>query len=140
MSCTLVAFFASLIVLVWAKIRGITWKQIREDIGWTKGAGVTKEFFYGIAGYSMMLPILVVGVLITLLFMLLQGTAGEPDPFAGTGGGSHPIIVEIANGSWDLFASLYFYLLLLLRLSWRKQCSGVFFTDTYARLRVEQVL
>lgn len=105
MSCSLVAFFGSLCVLFWAKYRGISFKQIREDIGWTCGAGLCKEVFFGIAGYGLMLPFLCGGVLITMFLMLLQGTlAGGTggDPFGGTSGGAHPIVLEIAHGDFQL--------------------------------------
>ena len=46
-----------------------------------------------------MLPILGVGILLTLFLFLIQHLgSGESDPFSGTSGGSHPIIVDIANG------------------------------------------
>jgi membrane protease YdiL (CAAX protease family) len=105
MSCSLVAFFGSLIVLFWARIRGISWNQIREDIGWTSGTNVIKESLWGIAGYAMMLPILGVGIILVLLLVFIQSfiTGGSGgDPFAGTSGGAHPIVLDIANGSWQI--------------------------------------
>jgi membrane protease YdiL (CAAX protease family) len=100
----LIAFLSSLVVLFWARIRGISFKQIREDIGWTTGKGVTREICTGISGYAMTLPILGIGLLITLfLFFLQQLVTGgaESAPFQGTSGGSHPIIIDIANGVWS---------------------------------------
>ncbi len=100
---TLGAFFTSLIVLLWARLRGISWNQLRADIGWTRGDGLDKEFLFGIAGYAMTLPILGVGVLITMILMFFQQeVGGGNNPFSGTGGGAHPIIVEIANGGWSV--------------------------------------
>jgi membrane protease YdiL (CAAX protease family) len=99
----LIAFFGSLIALAWARIRGISFKQICVDIGWTTGRGLMREIFTGFAGYAMTLPILGAGVLITLLLFVVQqlvtGGAGT-ESFQGTGGGSHPIIVDIADGVW----------------------------------------
>ena len=103
MICTLFAFFASLIVLFWARIRGISWKQIRADIGWTTGNGFNTEYLMGLFGYAMTLPILGAGILITMVLMIIQTEVGvENDPLSGTGSGAHPIIVEIANGGWDV--------------------------------------
>ena len=102
---SLVAFFASLSALSWARYRGNSWLQIRTDIGWTSGAGFFKELLFGIAGYAMMLPFLCIGIFLTLLLMLIQGTlAGGTggDAFGGTGGGAHPIVLEIANGDLQL--------------------------------------
>jgi len=107
----LAAFFGSLVVLFWARIRGVPYKQIRKDIGWTTGNGFLKEIGTGIFGYAMTLPILCVGVLLTfLLFMIQQLMSGgvEAAPFRGTGGGSHPIIVELANGVWSIKILLIF--------------------------------
>jgi membrane protease YdiL (CAAX protease family) len=59
----------------------------------------------------MTLPILCVGVLLTfLLFMIQQLMSGgvEAAPFRGTGGGSHPIIVDLANGVWSTRILLIF--------------------------------
>jgi len=103
MLCTLGAFFASLLVLTWARIRGISWEQLRNDIGWTSGTGLNKEFLTGLFGYAMTLPILGAGILITMVLMLVQQeVVGSNDPFSGDGGGAHPIIVEIANGGWGV--------------------------------------
>ena len=105
------AFFGSLVVLFWARIRGVPFKQIRKDIGWTTGNGFLKEVGTGIFGYAMTLPILCVGVLLTLLlFMIQQFMSGgvEAAPFRGTGGGSHPIIVDLANGVWSIRILLIF--------------------------------
>ena len=107
----LAAFFGSLVVLFWARIRGVPYKQIRKDIGWTTGNGFLKEIGTGIFGYAMTLPILGIGVLLTiLLFMIQQLMSGgvEAAPFRGTGGGSHPIIVDLANGVWSIRILLIF--------------------------------
>jgi membrane protease YdiL (CAAX protease family) len=49
----------------------------------------------------MMLPFLGIGVLLVLFLVFIQSlfsaSAGS-DPFAGTSGGAHPIVLEIANG------------------------------------------
>lgn len=109
MLCTLFAFFASLIVLFWARIRGISWKQIRADIGWTTGNGINTEYLMGLFGYAITLPILGVGILITMVLMIIQtGVGVENDPLSGAGSGAHPIIVEIANGGWDVRILLVF--------------------------------
>ncbi len=100
MSMKLLTFFMSLIVLFWARIRGISGQIMRQDIGLTKGRGVFIECLFGLAGYAMMLPMLAVGLCFTFLLLWLQAMgSGVPDPFSGTGGGSHPIVVEIAEAN-----------------------------------------
>ena len=105
MGLSLLAFFTSLTVLFWARVRGISWNQIRTDIGWTRGGGFFKETLWGFAGYAMMLPILGIGVILVLILVLIQtlftGGIGS-DPFAGTSGGAHPIVLDIANGGWQV--------------------------------------
>ncbi len=108
MSLTLVVFFLSLFSLVWARIRGIYWREIKDDIGWTAGSGYAKEICYGIAGYGMMLPFLVAGVFGTILLAFLQQLfLSEGDSFQGTGGGAHPIFLEIAESNWDVRILLF---------------------------------
>jgi membrane protease YdiL (CAAX protease family) len=53
----------------------------------------------------MMLPILVVGVMLVLLLVAIQAfvsNAAGSDLFAGTSGGAHPIVLDIANGGWQV--------------------------------------
>tara|TARA_B100000959_G_scaffold239079_1_gene259489 strand:- start:955 stop:1647 length:693 start_codon:yes stop_codon:yes gene_type:complete len=105
MGLSLFAFFASLVALFWARIRGISWNQIRKDIGWTGGKGVLKEILWGIAGYAMMLPILGIGVILVLLLIAIQSffsSAVGSDSFSGTSGTAHPIVLDIANGGWQV--------------------------------------
>ena len=98
---TLCAFFGSLVAVAWAIVRGISWSELREDIGLHTGTGVIRETLWGFLGYGMTLPLMVVGILGTLLLIAIQSmliSMGDGDPFHGTAGGSHPIIVEVANG------------------------------------------
>ena len=95
----------SLSVLGWACIRGVSVQQLRADIGWHKGSGFIKEIACGILGYAMMLPILGIGIILTMILMLIQQLfigGVDSDPFGGTGGGAHPIFAEIANGGWQV--------------------------------------
>ena len=103
LSLVLSAFFGSLVVLFWGRVRGVPFEQIREDIGWTTGNGVIREIFAGFAGYAMTLPILGIGILITLLLFVIQqllSGGAEASQFQSTGGGAHPIVVDIAKGVW----------------------------------------
>ena len=105
MSFSLLAFFLSLIVLGWARLRGISFQQLKLDIGWHTGAGIIKEVAYGIVGYAMTLPLLALGVVFMLLLILIQQIfvgGVTDDPFIGTGGGAHPIIVAIESGGWQV--------------------------------------
>ncbi len=95
------AFFVSLGVLLWPVVRGISWRQIRNDIGWTLGRQPVLEPAFGVAGYAMTLPLLVVGLVFVFVLMMIQTAQAGPLPtFTPAGGPAHPIITELAQGHW----------------------------------------
>ena len=101
----LAAFFLSLLALVWPVLRGIPWPQVREDIGLTRGRGLPAEAGVAVAGYAMALPVVALGLLITVILMAIQGTftVGAADPsgapsFEPMGGPAHPIILSMTEG------------------------------------------
>ncbi len=93
------AFFLSLLALFWPVMNGVPWSQVRADLGLRGGIG---EVLLGVPCYLAALPILAVGLGITLVLMLMAGMTSPSlaDPFAPTGGPAHPIILEAASGSW----------------------------------------
>jgi membrane protease YdiL (CAAX protease family) len=105
MLAALIGFFLSLLVLGWPVLRGIPWGQVRADIGWTAGrtrsAGAPLlEGLIGLGCYAMTLPILAIGLLITLVLITLnQMLAGSQPVFAPAGGPAHPIIAELGDGN-----------------------------------------
>ena len=95
------AFFVSLGVLLWPVLRGIPWRKVRTDIGWTVGRRPVLEPIFGVAGYAMTLPLLAVGLVFVIVFMMIQTALAGPVPtFAPTGGPAHPIITDLAQGHW----------------------------------------
>ncbi len=90
---TLLMFPLSLVVLLWPKIRGVPLAQIRRDIGWTSGSGVLRECGAGCIGYLMAMPILVIGLILTIILMWLAG------PGESVQGSSHPVI-GLLQGDW----------------------------------------
>ena len=91
-----VAFFASLVALVWPVLRGIPWSQVREDIGLK--APRWSDLPTGIASWAMALPFMGIGLGITLTLMFMQqlmmGEASTP---------SHPAQqAAVGAGAWDL--------------------------------------
>ncbi|MEE9131733.1 MAG: CPBP family intramembrane glutamic endopeptidase [Phycisphaerales bacterium] len=95
------AFFVSLGVLVWPVVRGVPWRQVRLDIGWTFGRQPGLEPIFGVVGYAMTLPLFFLGVVVFFLFMFVQTALAGPQPtFAPSGGPAHPVIFDLAHGQW----------------------------------------
>ena len=98
-----IVMIGSLIVLLWPVLRGIPWRQVREDIGWTLGRQPALEPLLGPVCYIMALPIVMIGAIITMILMKLtnQGdfglaALGQNNPPA------HPIVEFIVHGdAWE---------------------------------------
>lgn len=93
----------SLAVLAWPVLRGIPWRQVRQDLGLVAGRMPWLEPWLGLGCYAMTIPLLVVGLLITLQLMRLQqglqGLSGADD-FGAGGLPAHPVIAIMARGDW----------------------------------------
>jgi membrane protease YdiL (CAAX protease family) len=105
-----VCFFASLAALFWPVLRGIPWSTVRREIGWTAGRGPALEALWGGAWYVMSLPILLVGLILTLILIQIRasfesGGSGVP----GARDAAHPIVGEIALA--DPVTLLFIFLL-----------------------------
>jgi membrane protease YdiL (CAAX protease family) len=106
------AMFMSLLAVLWPVIRGIPWRQVREDIGWTLGRNPLLEPLIGVGCYVMALPLVGVGLGLTLILMFVQRTlmaGGAGDPLAPTSGPTHPVVEFLGGG--DLFLRLQVILL-----------------------------
>jgi membrane protease YdiL (CAAX protease family) len=94
----------SLVILAWPVMRGITWRQVRTDIGWTAGRRPLLEPLLGFGCYGMALPLLAIGVVMMLGLLALQnmasGTAPGTDNFGPSGAPAHPIVLAVATGDW----------------------------------------
>lgn len=94
------AFFASLSVLIWPVLRGARWQDVRADIGLTLGSQPPLEPAIGVLGYAMAIPLLAVGLVLTLALIEVQAFFAPPvTPLAPAGGPAHPIIMELAGPS-----------------------------------------
>ncbi len=88
---------ASLSALAWPRIRGIPFRQVREEIGLVWGRSWWKPPFEGLATYAIGLPLIVIGVGIAAILTSLLGPGPPP---------SHPIQDEIASAGAGQLLSL----------------------------------
>lgn len=99
----LAIFFLSLLALAWPVFRGVSWKQVRQDIGWTTNRGVFREVLGGgLAGYAMLLPILGVAVVLVSLLLMLQQIFFPDAPLP-----SHPVQGMAASGDPLIIVEMY---------------------------------
>jgi membrane protease YdiL (CAAX protease family) len=94
------------ITLAWPVLRGIPWATVREDVGLTAGRSPWLEPPLGVAAYVMALPMMAVGLLITLFLLHLQG--GQDSGFRPTSMPSHPIVDFLARPNWGLRLQVIF--------------------------------
>ena len=98
---SLILMFVSLSALVWPRIRGISSKRLLEDIGLAR-VNVLREILPGFVTYAIGLPLLVGGLLLSIIVgMILNAVFGEqPAP-------SHPIQGLIGDGGWMTIVLVY---------------------------------
>jgi membrane protease YdiL (CAAX protease family) len=87
----------SFAVALWPLRRGWSWPQLRGAMGWHSGEGAAKEIACGLIGYIAGLPVMAVGMLISLL--LIARSHLQP---------MHPIAFELSQGGFWTIIGLYF--------------------------------
>ena len=93
----LVFFSPLLLLLAYPLLRSVSWQHLLAGMGFTRGKGVAIEMLCGVAGYIAGMPILLVGMLLTLAVTAI--TKQEA---------SHPIADELINPSLLQLLSIYF--------------------------------
>ena len=86
----------SLLVLAWLGRRGNAWPAVRQRLGLHTGRGLFREIGAGVLTYLGMLPIVVVGVILTLLLQAL-----------GVPAGGHPAIDFLRQGPYALAGGIF---------------------------------
>jgi hypothetical protein len=92
-----VLLVVSFVIALWPLARGISWRQLRLDLGWHAGRGAGREMLCGLLGYIAGLPIIAVGMLISLV--LIARAHQQP---------THPIVFQIGHASALNIVGLYF--------------------------------
>jgi membrane protease YdiL (CAAX protease family) len=98
-----------LLTLAWPLLRGVPAGQLRRDVGLTFGRLPLLEPFLGIACYVMALPLMGVGLLLTVLLMHVQkylGGHGLSGPLDLRDAPSHPIVGVMGNLDLPLLLQL----------------------------------
>jgi membrane protease YdiL (CAAX protease family) len=92
--------------LVWPVLRGVPWRQVRQEIGLTLGRHPLFEPLVGVAGYAMILPIFAVGIIVSyVLISLDRRWRVGPNPeehFAPIEQPTHPIVEWLGHPDWWL--------------------------------------
>ena len=81
--------------IFWPLVRGVSWGDMRHDLGLHAGRGFFAEVGAGIVGYVAVVPIFVAGLLVMAILQALLSVVG------GAGGGgevvSHPDMVQLED-------------------------------------------
>jgi membrane protease YdiL (CAAX protease family) len=103
---------ASLVCLAWPVVRGVPWRQVRQDIGWTWGRHPWLEPFLGAGCYVSAAPLLVGALILTMLLFWfgehLPGAVPPVDDFSRSGPQAHPIMRYLAAPTWSMILQLVF--------------------------------
>jgi membrane protease YdiL (CAAX protease family) len=102
------AALASLSALLWPLIRGVSVSEMRSAIGLTTGRGLLQEIAAGVATYVMTLPLVGIGLLVTILIMMLAKKlpgidSGGPEDSAP----SHPIVPMLVGAHWSVKLTIF---------------------------------
>ena len=101
-----VVFFGSLLCLVYPLLRGVTFRQLRYDIGWTIDRPVGDTFFSGVS-YLATLPCLIPGIIAIAIFTAVAGQFTELHEFARQTAPGHPIQEYISSGNWFMILMVF---------------------------------
>lgn len=119
---------------LWPLLRGVSWAQVRDDLGLRAPRGVFVEVLAGIAGYLALLPLVVAGVGAMLVLMRVQGMLFPPDPDGP--GAANPILDMIQDLNPVTLVLLY-----TLATIWAPLCEELVFRGAMLRhLRARLVL
>jgi membrane protease YdiL (CAAX protease family) len=103
------AALGSLAALAWPVLRGIPWRQVRQDIGWHKDRRPGLEPIFGLGCYAMALPMLFLGAMLYLLLTKLRDLLGfGPDEFGPSNAPGHPIVFSVGQAGWWVWLEVLF--------------------------------
>ncbi len=62
-----------LVALAWPILRGMSWGDLRRELGLTMGGGIVREAAWGVLAWCMAVPMVLVGILLSLILGLMFG-------------------------------------------------------------------
>jgi membrane protease YdiL (CAAX protease family) len=97
-----------LLAPLWPLVRGVSWQQLRQLLGLHTGEGLFKEIGCGLFAYFAGLPLVFIGIVISVLAIIVQGIAAA----AKSGGTappppSNPILEYVTQGNVFELAMLF---------------------------------
>jgi membrane protease YdiL (CAAX protease family) len=101
-----VAMLVSLVALGWPILRGLTWRQVRSDLGLAVGDEAVTEVACGVGTYLAAVPLLFAGILVMLGLVFVQRRLGLGDPLSG-GGPTHPIVGVALTANWWVWVQVF---------------------------------
>jgi membrane protease YdiL (CAAX protease family) len=98
----------SVVGVIWPVLQGVPRQAALRGLGLHRGEGWPREIGCGVVGYVAILPIVAVGILLTLLLLVIPRWIGLGEEAPG-GPIGHPVVAWMAEGS----AAIRFGILLL---------------------------
>jgi membrane protease YdiL (CAAX protease family) len=95
--------FLSLAALAWPVLRGVPWRQVREEVGVTFAGRPWLRVFMGAVTYVAAIPLLFLGVVVMYGLMRLLGM----DPSQPGTGPSHPIVNVALQKDWWVWVQIF---------------------------------
>jgi len=115
-----------LLVPLWPLARGVSWGQIRDDLGLRAPKGLIAEAFMGTVGYLALLPILLAGIGVMLVLLILQETLFPAE--AGDLAPANPVL-EMVRELDPVVMVLFFTLATI----WAPLCEELIFRGAFFR-------
>jgi membrane protease YdiL (CAAX protease family) len=95
----------TLVVLVYPCLRGIPWREVRQDVGLTWGRCPVGEPFLGLGLYAVSLPLFFIGLVVSLVLIAITGGGsggGVGMLLADNGVKGHPIVPVLSRAdTWE---------------------------------------
>ena len=103
----LTGFLTTLLALAWPLARGISWREMCNDLGLRLGNPI-KEVALGVFAYLANLPVMFAGFFLFVLLLATSTAFGpERSELESVSDASHPIVGEIASGNVFVIVTVF---------------------------------